>query len=498
MTQAFGLSATARAALLGRLSALREAAEQDAAFGPVLGLAPGRDLATLPGAAEIGMVREAGEALGLENPYFRPHEGVAGARTVIGGREYLNFASYNYLGLNGDPRVAAAAKAAIDRHGVSASASRLASGERPVHAALEAALAAHHGTEAALAFVSGHATNVTVIGHLLGPRDLVLHDALIHNSVAEGARLSGARRIAFTHNDWAATERDLTAHRTRHGRVLLVVEGHYSMDGDLPDLARFVELARRHDTLLMVDEAHALGVVGATGRGIAEHCGVDPAAVDIWMGTLSKTLSACGGYIAGRRALVDVLRHAAPGFVYSVGLAPPLAAAALESLRILHAEPWRVAALQANAARFLRLAREAGFDAGHSAGLGIVPVILGSSVQAARLAAALFERGVNVQPILFPVVPERSARLRFFLSAEHTPAEVDQAVAAMREAAFPGLPQLLPAGGGPEGAPCGGGARGGGGGSVTSVAARLPSSVEPPRPSSTVRFSTMPEIPSSQ
>ncbi|WP_135467599.1 aminotransferase class I/II-fold pyridoxal phosphate-dependent enzyme [Crenalkalicoccus roseus] len=421
-----GLSAAARAALLERLTRRRG---EEAPAAPAA--SPGRDLSTLPGAAEIAMMREAGAALGLESPYFRPHEGIAGARSVIGGRECLNFASYNYLGLNGDPRVAAAAKAAIDRHGVSASASRLASGERPVHGALEAALAAHHGAEACLALVSGHATNVTVIGQLLGPRDLILHDALIHNSVAEGARLAGARRVAFPHNDWRAAERELAAQRRRHGRALLVIEGHYSMDGDVPDLARFVEIAERHDALLMVDEAHSLGVLGPTGQGVAEQCGVDPARVDIWMGTLSKTLSACGGYIAGRRALVDLLRHAAPGFVYSVGLAPPLAAAALESLRVMRAEPWRVRRLQENAALFLRLAREAGFDTGGSAGLGIVPVILGSSVRAARMAAALFEAGVNVQPILFPAVPERSARLRFFLCSEHTAEEIERAVAAL-------------------------------------------------------------------
>ena len=431
-SQGFGLSTTARAALLRRLSRRQVAAEVPAAPGPSMAAGgPGRDLSTLPGAADIAMVREAGAALGLEDPYFRPHEGVAGARSVIAGREVLNFASYNYLGLNGDARVTAAAKAAIDRHGVSASASRLASGERPVHAALEAALAVHHGAEACLAFVSGHATNVTVIGTLLGARDLILHDGLIHNSVAEGARLSGARRIAFPHNDWQAAERALVAERRRHGRVLISIEGHYSMDGDVPELARFAAMAARHDALLMVDEAHALGVLGATGRGVAEQCGVDPARIDIWMGTLSKTLSACGGYVAGRRALVDWLRHTAPGFVYSVGLAPPLAAAAQESLRILHAEPGRVARLQANAALFLRLVREAGFDAGRSAGLGIVPVILGSSVAAARMAALLFEAGVNVQPILYPVVPERSARLRFFLCCEHGEDEIAEAVAAL-------------------------------------------------------------------
>jgi 8-amino-7-oxononanoate synthase len=426
MSSGFGLSATARASLLQRLSRRRT---EPGAEAPTV--SPGRDLSTLPGQRDIALVRDAGQALGLETPYFRPHEGIAGARSRIGGRDFLNFSSYNYLGLNGDPRVGAAAKAAIDRHGVSASASRLASGERPVHAELEAALAAHHGAEACLCFVSGHATNVTVIGQLLGPRDLILHDQLIHNSVAEGARLSGARRLAFTHNDWLAAERELVAHRQRHLRALIVIEGHYSMDGDVPDLARFVELARRHDALLMVDEAHSMGVVGATGHGIAEHCGVDPAAVDIWMGTLSKTLSACGGYIAAPRALIDLLRHAAPGFVYSVGLAPPLAAAALESLRILQAEPWRVAQLQRNAALFRRLARAAGCDTGASAGLGIVPVILGSSVLAARMAAALFEASVNVQPILFPVVPERAARLRFFLSSGHTGAEIAQTVAAM-------------------------------------------------------------------
>ena len=169
---------------------------------------------------------------------------------------------------------------------------------------------------------------------------------------------------------------------------------------------------------------------------------MDPGGVDIWMGTLSKTLSACGGYIAGKRALVDLLRHSAPGFVYSVGLAPPLAAAALEALRVLRAEPWRVARLQANAALFLGRAHGGGFDTGRSAGLGIVPVVLGSSVAAARIAAALFEAGVNVQPILFPVVPERSARLRFFLSSEHTPEEIERSVSALVAARETRLPRL--------------------------------------------------------
>lgn len=426
MTQGFGLSATARLALLQRLSRRKEEK------GPAPGAA--RAFRELPGQRDMELIREAAGALGLENPFFRPHEGIAAATTIIGNREVINYGSYNYLGLNGDARVMRAAQAAIERHGVSASASRMVSGERPVHAALEEAIAAHYGVEAALAFVSGHATNVTVLGHLMGPRDLILHDAAIHNSCAEGARLSGAKRVAFAHNDWRAAERELAANRRGARRALIVIEGHYSMDGDIPDLPRFVEMARRHDAWLMVDEAHGMGVVGATGHGIHEHWNVDAREVDIWMGTLSKTLSGCGGYIAGNADLVAWLKHSAPGFVYSVGMAPALAAAALESLRILQAEPDRVARLQANATLFLRLAKQAGLDTGTSAGLAIVPVIVGSSVGAARLSQALFDRGINVQPILFPAVPDSSARLRFFLSSEHTEAQIRTTIDAVAAA----------------------------------------------------------------
>lgn len=427
----FGLSQAARLALLQRLTRKRPEAEPGAAAAP----SGGRAFDDLPGQRDHALIREAAAVLGLDNPFFRPHEGIAGATTRIDGRELINYASYNYLGLNGDPRVGAAAKAAIDRHGVSASASRLVSGERPVHAELEAAIAGIYGTQSALALVSGHATNVTVIGQLLGPRDLILHDAAIHNSCTEGARLSGARRIAFAHNDWQAAERDLASARRAARRALIVIEGHYSMDGDVPDLPRFIDLAARHDCWLMVDEAHALGVLGPTGRGVHEHFGCDPAGVDIWMGTLSKTLSGCGGYIAGSRALIDYLKHAAPGFVYSVGMPPAIAAAALESLSILRAEPERVARLQANGALFLRLAREAGLDTGNAAGFAIVPVIVGSSIGAARLSAALFARGINVQPILFPAVPEASARLRFFLTADHDEAQIRTTIAAVSHAA---------------------------------------------------------------
>src|SRR6201981_3482734 len=266
------------------------------------------DVSKLEGFREIRMIREAAEFLGISDPFFRVHEGIAGAETVIDGRRFINFASYNYIGLNGHPKIVSAARAAIDRYGTSVSASRPVSGERPVHRDLERALAHVHGTEDCVVLVGGHSTNVTVIGHLLGRNDVIVHDALIHNSIVQGATLSGARRGAFPHLHPRAADRLLGELRPRHGRALLVIEGHYSMDGDVPDLPGFIAAARRHRAWLMVDEAHALGVLGPRGFGTAERAGIDPGDVDIWMGTLSKSLVSCGGYIVGSRQLIDYLK----------------------------------------------------------------------------------------------------------------------------------------------------------------------------------------------
>ena len=432
----FGLSAQAKARLLEKLSstALARPRTLPAPSRREEGIAGDRlDAAELDGFKEIRMIREAADFLGIADPFFRVHEGIAGAETAIDGRRYVNFASYNYLGLNGHPQIAAAAKAAIDRYGTSVSASRPVSGERPIHRELEGALAQMHGAEDAVALVSGHATNVTVIGHLLGRNDVIVHDALIHNSIVQGAILSGARRVPFPHLDHAAAERLLAQARPRNGRALLVVEGHYSMDGDVPDLLAFIAAARRHRAWLMVDDAHALGVLGPRGFGSAEHFAIDPADVDIWMGTLSKSLVSCGGYIAGRAELIDYLKLAAPGFVFSVGMAPSAAAAALAAVQLLAREPERVRRLNERAALFLRLARDGGLDVGGSIGAAIVPVITGSSIRAGRLAQAMFERGVNVQPILYPAVPERAARLRFFLTADHTEEQIRDTVAILLE-----------------------------------------------------------------
>lgn len=378
-----------------------------------------------PGYIQMQIMNKGAEQLGVESPFFRVHEGLAGPTTVIDGRELINFASYNYLGLSGHPEINRAASQAIEQYGTSVSASRIVSGERPVHRQLEQALANTYEVDDAVVFVSGHATNVSTLGYLFGAKDLIIHDEYIHNSSIVGAQLSGAKRLAFPHNDLDSLERLLRENRHQFERVIIVVEGLYSMDGDFPDLNRLVQLKQQYRVFLMVDEAHSFGVLGKTGNGLRETFNVAATDVDIWMGTLSKTLSGCGGYIAGESALVENLRHLAPGFLYSVGIPAPTAAAALKSLEIMTREPERVTKLQSISAYFITKARQLKLNTGDSEGFAIIPVILGSSVKAATLSSELFKQGINVQPILYPAVPEKSARLRFFLSCEHTRKQVD-------------------------------------------------------------------------
>ena len=263
---------------------------------------------------------------------------------MIDGRELINFSSYNYVGMSGDPAVSQAAKEAIDRYGTSVSASRLVSGQKPVHVELERAIARFLGTRRR--------------GGLRGrPRHERDGDRPPARARATWCSTTPWRTTAsskaasspapaggpFRTTTGEAADNLLDQYRREYRRVLIVIEGVYSMDGDIPDLPRFVEVKKRHKALLMIDEAHSMGVLGATGRGIGEHFGVDRGDVDIWMGTLSKSFGSCGGYIAGCKALVEYLQYTAPGFVYACGMPPPCAAAALASIRLLEAEPQRVA-----------------------------------------------------------------------------------------------------------------------------------------------------------
>ena len=365
---------------------------------------------------------------GIRNPFFSVHEGKIRDTTKIDGRELISYASYNYLGLSGMEEVSVCAKDAIDEFGTSVSASRIVSGEKTIHRTLEAELAEFIGAEDVMTFTGGHACNQTVIGHLVGPGDLIIHDSFAHNSIVQGAELSGARRRPFEHNNWRELNQTLKKIRGDYRRVLIAIEGLYSMDGDYPDLQRFVNLKNKHKAWLYVDEAHSIGTLGATGRGIAELADVDRKDVELWMGTLSKTLGSCGGFVGGKKPLIDYLRYTTPGYVFAAGLTPGDAGAALGALRVLKQQPELVTKLQSNAKLFLKLAREAGIDTGMAQGTAIVPIMTGHSVRALRLSEALFHDGINAQPILYPAVPEKETRVRIFMTALHTEDQIRDSV----------------------------------------------------------------------
>lgn len=394
---------------------------------------PAPRLTDLPAYREIATARAAARVLDLDSPFFRNITAGEGTQIEIDGRACVNFASYDYLSLNGGPAIAQAVREAVADRGVSATASRLVGGHHDYHRALEQDLASFLGTEDAVAFVSGFMTNHSVIRTLMGPKDLVMVDKAAHASIFEGIRSSGAAHVTFPHNDHAWLANRLAECRGQYDRVLIAIEGLYSMDGDCPDLARFVEVKRRFGAWLMVDEAHSIGTLGATGRGLCEAQGVAPEAVDIIVGTLSKALCSCGGVVAGSAELGTLMRHAAPGFVYSVGLSAPNAVAARTALGELRKAPERLSGLAARGAYFRAQAQAAGLDTGLSDGSPIVPVIIGDSIRATGISNALLARGFNVLPIISPAVPEKSARLRFFINFDHKESQIDRVVAVTRE-----------------------------------------------------------------
>ncbi|MBO4836871.1 MAG: aminotransferase class I/II-fold pyridoxal phosphate-dependent enzyme [Clostridia bacterium] len=370
-----------------------------------------------------------------ENPYFVCHESAIRDTSIVNGQEVLNFGSYNYAGMSGRPETVQAAIDAARKYGTSASGSRLLGGEKKLHEQLEAAIARWKHTEDAVVLVSGHATNVTFVGNFCGKGDLIVYDALAHNSVHEGCRLSDAVCKAFPHNDVAALESILRTQRDKFAKVLIVCEGAYSMDGDIAPIPDFVRLKKQYGCFLMVDEAHSAGVLGKTGAGVDEYFGLEPADIDIKMGTLSKGLGTCGGYLAGSRALCEHLRYNLPGFVFSVGLSPALAGAALKAVELLRTEPEIMENLQRNIRVFLEEAHKRQLDtclAGHTA---IIPILIGNDSDAFELSVALGHKGVFVPPAVYPAVPRNSARLRFCVISEHKPEQIIKALDTLVETA---------------------------------------------------------------
>ncbi len=367
------------------------------------------------------------EGLGNANPWFVQVDGLQEVVEARGDR-FVSFGNYDYLGLSHHPAVREAAIAAVREHGTGVNGSRLVGGERNFHRAFEAELADFVGAEAAVTLVSGYLTNLSLIPHLLGGDDLLMVDQLAHNSIMMGARSTRATVKSFRHNDLDHLDHLLGESRAKHRNCLVAVESLYSMDGDHVDLPRLLDLRDRHGCWVMVDEAHSFGVMGATGRGISEHYGEDPRRIDLIIGTLSKTLASSGGFVCAHGLAIEWLRFTLPGFVYSVGLSPAVTAGAHAALTALKAEPERVARLGANSRMFVAKARAAGLDTGAATGCAIVPVLFSDFGTTLDKAAALLREGIYAPPVVQIGVPQDAPRIRFFLSADHTEADIDHAI----------------------------------------------------------------------
>jgi 8-amino-7-oxononanoate synthase len=374
------------------------------------------------------------EAAGLLRR-VRALESASEPEVVLNGRRVLCLASNNYLGLAAHPEVVDAAAEAAQRYGAGAGSARLITGGNVLHDELEARLAAFKGTEEALLFSSGYLANLGTVSALVRPGDAVFSDALNHASIIDGCRLSRAEVHVYRHADAGDLADQLGAWRQRAGtdrRALVVTDSVFSMDGDIAPLPDLAAACDRHGTILMVDEAHATGVVGPGGRGAVADSGLD-GRVGIVMGTLSKALGAAGGFIAGSADLCAYLRNRARSFIFDTALPPPTAAAALAALRIVEREPERPVRARRLAARLATGLRAAGYAVPDPAA-AVLPVIIGEPAAAMALSARLLEAGVLVTAIRPPSVPPGTSRLRATVMATHTDAEIDRAIAAFAAA----------------------------------------------------------------
>jgi 8-amino-7-oxononanoate synthase len=369
-------------------------------------------------------------------PYFRLLTSEAGPVVEMEGRETIMLGSNNYLGLTGDPRVKAAAREALDLYGTALTGSRLLNGTIPLHVDLEREIAEWMGTEDAIVFTTGYQANLGTIGTILEPGDTVICDSGDHASILDGCRLSGAKLRPFRHNQMPKLEKMLDRAAAEGGGVLVVVDGVFSMEGDICPLPEIVELVDRNGARLMVDEAHGVGVLGARGAGVCELYGLEDS-VDLRMGTFSKSLASCGGFIAGPADVIEYLRISARAFVFTAAAVPAALGAALEAVRICRREGGPLFARLLDNAEYLRK----GFDDlglrvvepgrlpdGSSATTPVVPVVVGEDWQAVVLWKALFEAGVYTNVALHPAVPPGGALLRTSLMATHERDHLDRAL----------------------------------------------------------------------
>jgi glycine C-acetyltransferase len=361
-------------------------------------------------------------------PYMHCSDAVEGVRVTVQGKPLLQFSSYSYLDLLGHPKINAAAKKAIDEFGTGTHGVRFLAGTTRIHVELEKKIAAFKKTETSIAIASGYGANFGTISSLLGRHDVVISDKINHASIVDGCILSRAQFIRYEHNDLAALEKAL-GEVSKTATKLVVADAVFSMDGDIVNLPEVIRLCKKFKALLMIDEAHSLGVLGKKGTGIEEHFGIDPkeGLIDIKMGTLSKTIPSVGGYIAGNAKLINYLRHSIRPFIFSAAIPPASAAAAKAAFEVIEDEPWRVEKLHKNMDYFLKTLRSRGFNTLNSQ-TAIAPIIIGDETKALEMTRLARQEGIFIVPILPPAVQPNTTRIRATVTAGHSLQEIDRAV----------------------------------------------------------------------
>jgi len=365
--------------------------------------------------------------------YQLPLQGHCSPETSVLGQPVLLFSTYSYLGLSGHPRIVSAIRSAVDRFGTSTGGVRLLTGTLELHRELEAELATFLGHEATATFGSGYDANIAAITSLFGPGDWAILDQYAHQSIHDGCRMAGCETRRFRHNDLDDLERRLRQARSRGARrVLVAVDAVFSMDGDQAPLADLIEIKRRHGAFLLVDEAHSVGAIGATGRGICEAQNVDPSDIDIATGSLSKGIPSSGGFVAGSTGLKIYIQHGSAPYIFSAAMTPANTAAVLEAIRVVNDEPEHVQRLRRNECLLRDGLRERGFEIGTSTS-PVVPLLLGDEWRAYGWARSMLDMGVFVSAVVYPAVSPGQARLRLCATAAHEPEHFDRLFDALEE-----------------------------------------------------------------
>jgi glycine C-acetyltransferase len=362
---------------------------------------------------------------------LRVLESESAAQSRFDGREVINLASNNYLGLTTHPKLIEAAAQAARDYGAGSGAVRTISGTMKLHMQLEERIAGFKNVEACVVFQSGFAANAGTVSAILGPEDHIISDELNHASIIDGCRLSKAKIHVFPHKDHAAAGRILEELKDKAGRKLLITDGVFSMDGDIAPLPDLAAEAERYGAIMMVDDAHSSGVLGRDGRGTVDHFGLH-GRVHIQVGTLSKAIGVLGGYVCGSRELIEFLYHRARPFLFSTSHPPAVTAACLAAFDVLEQEPERIRMLWSNTEYFKKGLKAAGFDTGLSE-TPITPIMVGEAKKAHELSRALFEEGVLATGIGFPTVPEGKARVRTIVTATHAREQLDRALEAFQK-----------------------------------------------------------------